>query len=721
MKQIIQDLRSGSVDVVELPDPAPRGNQVLVRTAWSLISPGTEQALAATASKSMIGKALERPDQVRQVIDKASRDGVRAAYDAVQARLDDVLTPGYSSSGVVEAVGPDVIGITPGMRVGCVGANSACHAELAVVPAPLCLPLPDGLDDRWGAFGAVGAIAAHGVRIADVDAGSTVAVIGLGLIGQLAVQLVTAAGARAIGVDISNERVELARRLGAVAGSSEVADVHEVDALVRAHTDGHGADAVVITAATKDSGPVRLASEIARDRATISVVGLVGLEVPRDLAYEKELQIRVSRSYGPGRYDPDYEERGHDYPIGYVRWPERRLIGYFLDEVAADRIRLHDLVTHEFEIARGVEAYEALEQPGRMAILIRYPGRRDGEPIRRAQVGKAHRAGPDRPRVGLIGPGLFARSTLLPQLAKLDVELSAVVAPTGARAFGVARKWGGRYVAADPQEVLADESIDVVVIATRHDSHARLTAQALENGKAVFLEKPLAIGEDDLALVEPLLQGDGKLVVDFNRGFSPSARQLIEHFAHRVDPLHIHYRVNAGSLERSHWLRDPAVGGGRLVGEGCHFIDFCSALIGQPLAAVDAQQLGAGPVTLPGDSFVLNLRYADGSLATVSYIATGAGRMPKERVEVLGGGRSAVIEDFRRVELFGARRRERSRALASQDKGHAAALASAFRFFSEGGSPPIPYQRLLETTRASFAARAALSASAGEAGESIRG
>lgn len=704
MLQLVQDLRSGTVEMVEVADPVAGPGQVVVRTAWSLISPGTEQAVTSTAGKSLLGKALDRPEQVRQVVDKALKDGVSSAAAAVRARLDDLMTPGYSSCGVVEAVGRSVGGLRPGDRVACVGANAACHAERVAIPAPLCSRLPASVDSRWGAFGALGAIAAHGVRIARVDAGSVVAVIGMGLVGQLAAQLVTAAGGRAIAIDLSPERVALAERLGAAAGMATEGDVASV---VMGLSGGHGADAVLLTAAASDNGPVELAASIARDRAVVSVVGDVGLAIPRESFFRKELELRVSRSYGPGRYDSGYEVEGHDYPIGYVRWTERRLIDYFLGEVAIGRVRLEELVSHEFPIERGVDAYEALSDPDRMAILLRY-GEDGSAPIRRAPIRVQARSGPARPRVGVIGPGLFARATLLPRLRKLDVELVGLAGRLPARAYGVARRWDAAYAASDPAEVIADPAVDFVVIATRHDSHAELAAQAMEAGKAVFLEKPVAVNRAGVERVRPLLEAGGRFVVDFNRSYAPASLRLAAHLRDRREPIQLHYRVNAGYLEPGHWLRDPRQGGGRLVGEACHFVDLCSALVARPLAAVQVLALGEGPRTLAGDNFTLILRYEDGSLATVAYVSAGDPGMPKERLEIIGAGRGAVLDDFRRVETYGSGRRSRLPAVPQRDKGHGAMLAAALRFFRDGGEPPIPYERLLETTEATLIARRAL-------------
>jgi predicted dehydrogenase/threonine dehydrogenase-like Zn-dependent dehydrogenase len=710
MRQLVQHLRTGAVEVAQLPDPQPADREAVVRTTWSLISPGTEQAISQIASSSLIGKARERPADVRRVIDKALQDGIAPTLAAVRARLDDFLTPGYSSAGVVEAVGAGVRDLAVGDRVGCVGANAACHAERIAIAEPLCIPLPGHLEDRWGAFGALGGIAAHGVRLGGVEAGATVAVIGLGLVGQLASQLVRVAGARALAFDLSAERVELARTLGAADGG--VLERDDPEDLVRAATAGHGADVVIIAAATKSNDPIELAASIARDRASVVVVGDVGLDVPRTPFYDKELELRVSRSYGPGRYDPDYEQAGRDYPIGYVRWTERRLIRYFFEQVAAGTIDLAPLVTHEFPIDSGTAAYEALEEPNRLAILIRYDheGERQG---RSPVVTVAPRAPEARhgghPRVALVGPGLFARSKLLPMIGKLNVELTGIAAHSPASAHSAAKRWGAHRTTTEPTE-LFDEETDVVVISTRHDSHAALTAVALERGMAVFVEKPLSIDRAGLDRVAPLLEAGGRLVVDFNRSVSPAATEAREHFKGRSDPIFVSYRVNAGALEAEHWLRDPAIGGGRLVGEGCHFIDFCSAIVGAPLESVAVQALGAGPLTLKDDSFAINLAYADGSAATVAYVATGDRRMPKERIEIMGAGRAATIDDFRAVELFdrGRRRAHGGRLGSRTDKGHAAILEAALAFFASGGEPPIPYARLLETTRATFAGRDAL-------------
>jgi predicted dehydrogenase len=509
-----------------------------------------------------------------------------------------------------------------------------------------------------------------------------------------------------VGIDTDAARVELARELGAVAGSSPEAELAE--GAVMGVSEGAGADAVVIAAAAPDGGPVELAARLARDRARLSIIGDVKLDAPRRPFFDKELELVVSRSYGPGRYDPAYEEEGRDYPIGYVRWTERRLITYFFEEVAAGRVVLAPLVTHNFDFARAAAAYAALEEPGRMGILLRYPRESaapagEPSPAPAARTPAVTTAG-DRMRLALIGPGLFARSTLLPILNELEVDLVAVAGGSGPRALSAARQFGAGRVAASTEEVLEDPEVDAVVISTRHDSHASLARAAIERGKAAFVEKPLAIDWPSLDSLDGVLAADARLVVDFNRRSAPTTQAAIAALAGRSDPIQVHCRVNAGALPAEHWLRDKTKGGGRLVGEGCHFVDLCCALVGRAARSVSVAGLGQGAITLPGDSFVLTLTYDEGSVATISYVATGNSRMPKERIEIIGAGKSLVIEDFRRLVRHGARPRFRRPTIA-QDKGHAALLGSALAFFREGGTPPIPYAELLATSRACLVAR----------------
>jgi predicted dehydrogenase len=516
-----------------------------------------------------------------------------------------------------------------------------------------------------------------------------------------------------VAVDPVAERVALARRLGAVHGV--LLGVDNPEQIMAEASGGQGADALVVAAAAGDARPVELAAALARDRATVCVIGDVELQLSRAAFYEKELTLRVSRSYGPGRHDPSYEREGHDYPIGYVRWTERRLIAHFLEELAAGRVRARELVTHEFPIEQGELAYRALGDPGRLAILLRYPETPRPGVERVVAAGRPPTGRTRGLRVGLVGPGMFARSTLLPLLRDSGVELVAVAGGAPARALAAARHFGAGWVVGDVEALLDDEAVDALVVTTRHGSHAELAARALERGKGVLVEKPLSVDRAGLERVRPLLAAGGRLVVDFNRSLSPAARAIAAHFSGRGEPLALQYRVNAGFLAADHWLRDHQEGGGRVVGECCHFVDFCSAVVGQPAISVQATTLGPGPRTLPGDNVLLVVRYADGSMANILYVASAPRRLAKERLEVLGAGRAAVVDDFRHIELLprAGRRGVRS-PVPRRDKGHRDLVQAALRFLEGGGNPPVPYDRMLETTEITLAARDALAR--GEAG-----
>jgi predicted dehydrogenase/threonine dehydrogenase-like Zn-dependent dehydrogenase len=721
--------------VEAVPAPVIRAGGVLVRTSYSVISIGTERTKLEFGRKSLLGKARARPDQVRQVLDVVRREGVASAYRKARHRLTAFTPLGYSSAGVVVGVGAGVTGFRVGDRVACAGAGYANHAELNWVPKNLVVPVPDGVSLDEAAFATLGAIALQGVRQAGVGLGESVVVIGLGLLGQLTVQLLRAAGVRPIGVDLAEARVALAGELGAL-GVQRRDDVVE---RVQVATGGIGADAVIITAATSSEDPLRLACQLARQRGRVVVVGEVPINVPRSPAYEKELEVRLSRSYGPGRYDPTYEEQGHDYPVGYVRWTEGRNLGEFVRLLGAGSLELAPLITHRFDFADAVAAYDTLSGPegrGALGVLLRYPEVEAPEP-RRIELGSGSGAGggdseadpaaertrasgaaPARtPRgsqggrvgVGLIGAGGFASSVLLPQLSRLDVELRGVVTASGLTARDAAEKHGFRYMAGSADEILADPETQAVVIATRHDEHARLAAEALRAGKSVFVEKPLALGDEELdEVLGAAATGGGLLMVGFNRRFAPATIFLRERLARTAGARVVQVRVNAGAVPPESWVHDPAVGGGRLIGEGCHFVDLALYLAGSPAVEVTASAVGGPDPAAPlRDNVLVTLHCADGSIASVLYTAKGDTRAGKERVEVFAGGATGVIDDFRRAEFWpGSGRRERWRG--TQDKGHAAELAAFVRAVREGGAAPIPLEELENSSRATLRAAAAV-------------
>lgn len=705
MKQVVQHVRTRRLEVAEVPEPGVRSGGILVRNAASLISAGTEKTITDFAGKSMLGKARERPDLVRQVVDRVKKDGIGPTVQTVLSRLDQPIALGYSCAGVVEAVGRGAEEFSAGDRVACAGMMYASHADVVFVPKNLSVPVPDGVSLEDASYVTVGAIALQGVRVADVRLGESVAVIGLGLLGQLAVQILRAAGCRVIGIDLDPAKVKLALTMGAEAAVVRTEDVHGA---VAAFTGGRGADAVVITAATSSSDPVELAGEIARDRAVVSMVGATGMELPRKPFYDKELQLRLSRSYGPGRYDPQYEEKGGDYPVGYVRWTERRNMEEFLRLVACGQVTPSVLTTHRFPVAQAEAAYDVIQGKTGEAfagVLLTYPARM-APPVRRVSL-RAAAPPAGALGVGFVGAGNFARAVLLPRFQKAaDVSLAGVSTATGMNARAVGERFGFGYATTDTPALLADPAVHAVVVATRHASHARLAAQALRAGKAVFVEKPLALDEEGLAEVRAAQEETGGvLAVGFNRRFSPLSRIVKDAFTPGL-PLAISYRINAGFIPRESWIHDPEDGGGRIVGEVCHFVDLCQFLADDEPVEAFAHALGGAEGGMH-DTVAITLRFARGSIATISYYSTGDKSFPKERVEVFAGGTLAVLDDFREVTVSRAGKRTRTRRM-SQDKGFDEEVAAFVAAARTGGAPPIPLRSLVATTRATFAIVASL-------------
>ncbi len=713
MKQVIQNLRNGETSVVEVPLPVPKPGMVLVHTAASLVSAGTERMLIQFAEKSLLGKARSRPDLARQVLDKARREGLMTTIEAALNRLDQPMQLGYSSAGMVVGLGEGVKDFQVGQRVACAGGGYAVHAEYAIVPVNLLAPLPDQVDFESAAFTTLGAIALHGFRLAEPQIGERVAVIGLGLLGLLAAGIASAAGCQVLGIDLDPARIELAREMGVEAvlreGAQETAT---------AFTRGRGCDVVLICADTLSSDPVELAGAIARDRGRVVAVGAVGLQIPRNIYYQKELSFVNSRSYGPGRYDQAYEEGGQDYPLGYVRWTEGRNLEAFVDLLASGRLDVRRLITHQFPIDQAAEAYELIT--GRrgepfLGVVLTYPQAESQEVVasRIYTRSEDHRAIRSEAscKLGVLGAGNFANAVLLPSIRKISqVELVAITSGSGLNAQHAARKFGFHYAAGNETEVLHDADVNTIAILTRHNLHARQVIEAIEAGKHVFCEKPLALNRDELETIWSALHGSGGrilLMVGFNRRFAPMAVKLSEFLLPRQEPLLAHYRVNVGYLPPDHWLHNLAQGGGRIIGEGCHFVDFLTFLVGEPPVAVTAQAMpDAG--RYQEDNVVLTFRFPDGSLGTVSYLANGDRAFPKERVEVFSGGRIAVLDDFRTLETIYQGKRQVIRSRLRQDKGHKAEWESFVDAIRAGGPPPIPYIHLNGVTLATFAAVEAL-------------
>ena len=704
MKQVVQEAKSGEIRVLEVPVPAVRPGMALIRTRASLVSPGTERAASQFASKSLLGKARQRPDLVRQVLNKARLEGPLSALSAVQNRLNEPLTPGYASAGIVVRVGEGLTGFKVGDRVACAGGGYAVHAEFGLVPGNLMALLPERVDFEAGAFATLGAIAMHGFRLAEVQLGDRVAVVGLGLLGQLALSVVAASGCEAFGVDVDNGRVELARRRGFQAALRPDA----LDAGLTA-TQGTGFDAVLICAATADDDPVALAGDLARDRARIVAIGDVGLKIPRRVYYQKELNLVVARSYGPGRYDPLYEEAGHDYPIGYVRWTEGRNLASFLQLVDSGRLELAQLITHRIPVEQAVEAYRLIQERSEpsLGVLLIYP-EADEEAARQAvtlELGPREARREAEVRLGVLGAGHFATSVVFPNLGKIaGLEKIGLAAATGLSSAGAGRRFGFDYATTDEDKILADPRVNTVAVLTRHHLHARQVTAALKAGKHVFCEKPPALSRSELADIVEALDDSGCLfTVGYNRRFAPLAEALKGHFEAASEPKMVHYRVNAGPIPRDHWVQDLAQGGGRLIGEGCHFIDFMTFLTDSlpvEITAIGVPDSGR----YQQDNLQIQVIYRDGSVGSLLYVASGDRAMAKERIEVFAGGRSAVLDDFRNLTLFAGGRARTRRSRLRQDKGHLAIWVSFVNSITNSAAPPIPYDQLVSTSLATFAA-----------------
>ncbi|HUK45962.1 MAG TPA: bi-domain-containing oxidoreductase, partial [Terriglobales bacterium] len=639
MKQIVQSARTGKIAVAEVPAPRVKPGRVLVKIAASIVSAGTERAAAEFASKTLIGKARSRPDLVREVLNKVRRDGILSAVSAVHSRLDQPIALGYSSAGTVIEVGAGIEDLKPGDRVACAGAGFAAHAEFACVPRMLVARTPSAdIDFDSAAFATLGAVALHAVRTAEAKLGEVVAIIGLGLLGQLTVQILRAAGCVVIGIDPVPERAALAVRMGATAATTNESEFR--DFCLR-HSNNYGADSVLITAETASDGPVNLASEVARDRAIVVAVGAIGMQLSRRLYYEKELDFRVSRSYGPGRYDSAFEQKGRDYPIGHVRWSETRNLEAFLQLLAENRVNVAPLISHRFPIADATSAYDLIT--GKIAepylgVLLHYQTTESDARTRLELVrNHTHSSPANSVRIGMLGAGDFASGVLLPAIKKSPVtDLVGICASSGIRAQSMASKFAFEYCTTDEEQIFSDDSLNTVVIATRHHVHAAQIIRALESGKNVFCEKPLCLTEDELHAIQQAYSqaANSRLIVGFNRRFAPMVVRMKTFLLNLGGPFTMTYRINAGQLPRDHWTTDPEIGGGRILGELCHFVDLLSFLCGSEPTAVDARSAAS----TRGQDVIATIEFENQSIATTCYACSGDRALSKERIEVFGNG-----------------------------------------------------------------------------------
>jgi predicted dehydrogenase/threonine dehydrogenase-like Zn-dependent dehydrogenase len=700
MKQVLQNLKDGSTEVAEVPCPRAGRGQLLIRTTRTLVSAGTERMLVDFGKAGPIEKARQQPDKVRMVLDKVRTDGLLPTIEAVRNKLDQPLTMGYCNVGEVVEVGVGTTGFAVGDRV----ASNGKHAEMVAVPVNLCAKVPQGVADEAAAFTVLGAIALQGLRLVQPTLGEAVVVTGLGLIGLVTVQLLKAQGCRVLGLDFDPAKLALARRFGA-----EVVDLStgaDPVAAAQAFSRGRGVDAVLITASTRSSEPVHQAALMSRKRGRIVLVGVTGLELSRADFFEKELSFQVSCSYGPGRYDPNYEDKGQDYPVGYVRWTEQRNFEAVLDMLHEGRLEVATLVSHRFAIAEAERAYAVVggSEPS-LGIVLEYPtaSTTGDDPRHRRTValpaGGKGTSTPAAPAISVIGAGNYAGAVLIPAFKATGARLLRIASSGGASSLHLGRKHGFAEATTDTAALLADAEADAVVIGTRHDSHAEYVLRALAAGKHVFVEKPLALtlGELDRIAAAAAERPDRIVMVGFNRRFAPQVATMRRLLASTPGPKVFAMTVNAGAIPAQHWSQDPAVGGGRLLGEGCHFVDLMRFLADAPIESHHSTAMAAQP----RDSASVSLRFADGSIGTLLYLANGSKAFPKERLEVFAAGRVLQLDNFRRLSGFGWPGFSGQR-LWRQDKGQAACAAAFVAAVKGGGPSPIPLDQLIEVGRTSI-------------------
>lgn len=706
MKQILQSLSNGRTELADIPCPQVKAGHLLIRTSTSLVSAGTERMLIEFGKAGLISKARQQPDKVRMVLDKIKTDGLMPTVDSVRSKLDRPLPLGYCNVGVVLEVGKGVEGFSVGDRV----VSNGYHAEVVCVPKNLCARIPDTVNDEAAAFAVIGAIGLQGIRLAQPTLGETFAVTGLGLIGLITAQLLQAHGCKVLGIDIDQARLEIARQFGIV-----TVDLSKEDPIAAgiAFSNNRGVDGVIITAATQSSEPVRQAAKKCRKRGRIILVGVTGLELSRADFYEKELSFQVSCSYGPGRYDPQYEQQGKDYPLGYVRWTEQRNFEAVLDTLALGRLDVKPLISHRFPLEQAEEAYELLSgKEPYLGVLLQYPKSRripDEEPcspsLRLVDVqaipNHSEKTGGVAPAIAVIGAGNFTTQAILPAIKKSGARLKIVASSGGVSGMHAGRKFGFEETTTETAQVFTDSDVDAVFVATRHDTHARFVLDSLRAKKHVFVEKPLCLTLEELGEIARANEehAGAMLMVGFNRRFSPHVQKMKSLLANLNEPKSLIVTVNAGTVPADHWTQDPAVGGGRVIGEVCHFIDLLRYLVGQPIECTQVTGMGKGAGLAAADDKVsVTMRFSDGSFGTVHYLSNGDKSFPKERVEVFCSGRILALDNYRVLKGYGWPG-FRKMKLWRQDKGHVSEVQAFIKAVQQGGPQPIPFAEIEEVTK----------------------
>lgn len=705
MKQLIQNFRSGELKIEEVPTPPLRENGVLVKNHYSLVSVGTEKAVIGFAQQSLAGKAKRRPDLVKEVLNKIKTDGIITTYRTIMHRLDLPLSLGYSCAGEIINVGKKVDVLNTNDLVACGGGGYASHAEVVYIPINLCVKIPENISTQEASFVTLGAIAMQGVRVANLSPGEKVAVIGLGLIGQLTVQILNAYGFPVLGLDVSEKQLNKAMSLGLKKGA--VIGKDDIEKTISYFTNGTGADAVIITAATKSNEPVEIAGRICRDRGRISVVGDVSMSIPRRVYYEKELDLRVSRSYGPGRYDHGYEEKGIDYPLGYVRWTEKRNMEEFLRLISIGRVNVKPMISHIFKIEDALKAYELLlENPNKeefTAVLLEYNPAKEHKP--KVMLDSAHKESvkKDIINVGLIGSGNFATGTILPNLKKINkINIRAIADIQGEKAKSAANKYQCQYATSDYMDILNDEKIDLVFIATRHNLHAKIAIEALKKEKNVHLEKPMALNLGQLKeLIKAERLSSGRLMVGFNRRFAPHTAQVKKLLTDISTPMMIYYRINAGYIPKESWLHDPEEGGGRIIGEVCHFVDLLQFLTNSFPEKVYASKISAHAPLIEHDNVEISVEFTDGSRGTILYTSMGCKAAPKEYMEIFADEKVVVIDNFKTGKFY-IKNKLKNMHRFKQDKGHHKEFETFAQSILNGETSPIPMKEQITATLVTF-------------------
>ncbi|WP_299982502.1 bi-domain-containing oxidoreductase [uncultured Pseudoteredinibacter sp.] len=699
MKQVVQVLRDGKISIEDVPIPALSDKFILVKNSCSVISAGTEKSKVDMGNKNLIQKAKARPDLVKQVLRKLRDEGVRKTFQTVSSRLDSPSPLGYSCAGTVVAVGGLVEGLQPGDRVACGGAGYANHADYVAIPKNLAVKIPCDLSDEEASFATVGSIALQGLRLAEPKLGETFLVIGLGLIGQLSVQLLRSNGCKVLAIDLDSKLVELAEEYGAFG----IYPGSNLEKLCRDLTENQGVDGVLVCAGSNSNQPIELCGRVTREKGRVVVVGAVKMDIPREDYFKKEINVVISRSYGPGRYDSSYEEGGHDYPYGYVRFTEQRNMKSFLDLVSTGNVNVKSLISHRFDVDRAEEAYDLIA--GRktdpyLAIMLNY----NPDAVASKKVTTPRRmASIDKIGLSFYGGGNYSTATLLPLVQSTSCShLVGIVTASGRTAESVSRQFGFDFCSSNFSDLLGDNT-DAVVITTRHNTHADSVVQALNRGKHVYVEKPLALSIDDLSEVHSSYgKAKSSLMVGFNRRFAPFTIELIRHFQHIKSPLVVNIRVNAGEVSSDHWIQDPSVGGGRVIGEGCHFIDMASAIIGAVPVSVSAfaTENDSCPA-ITNDNVTINLRFANGGIANIIYCSSGAESIPKEYIEVFGGGLGAIIDDFKELRLFSSTEGGKTIRHRTQDKGQRN-MVNAWLDSLRSGKSCIDYHMLISCSIATI-------------------